>query len=253
MTNMIESMLELYNPQIEFEWETRHATNFLSDYLTNDRLFNVLNKVGYKAVMGVATTLTELIQLRSEIRYPYIDAVREFAPKIEALWAAAINPFYLRKYNFDYEYFDKDKIQSTYFSNWFVLRYVAGRYIKGWCYIHRYLVNLSMLTRHLMPNRNLFDKWFAETLCKTAEVFPCAYDYDDLDRDDKKEIAVYDCSNDPPVPREFFFDPKFQYSEETAKPVLNTFLQSLDYNSNPWLSTPEEMLIKGFKGTPYEV
>ena len=38
-----------------------------------------------------------------------------------------------------------------------------------------------------------------------------------------------------------------------TKPVLNAFLQSLDYNNNPWLCTPEEMLAKGFKGTPYEV
>jgi len=30
----------------------------------------------------------------------------------------------------------------------------------------------------------------------------------------------------------FFFDPEFEYSEEAAKPVLNAFLQSLEYNYN---------------------
>ena len=65
--------------------------------------------------------------------------------------------------------------------------------------------------------------------------------------------AKYDCSADIPVPREFFFDSEFQYSEDTAKPVLNAFLQSLDYDNNPWLCTPEEMLEKGFQGTPYKV
>ena len=83
------------------------------------------------------------------------------------------------------------------------------------------------------------------------QTIPCTYNYSDLDFDDKD--ARYDCSVDAPVPREFFFDQNFEYSEEAAKPVLNAFLQSLDYNNNPWLCTPEEMLEKGFKGTPYKV
>jgi len=251
MTNTIKSVLGLNDSQSEFEWKSNHSTDFSSTYLSNNRLFNVLNKIGYKATMGFAITLTELIQLRSKNHYPYINANQEFSPKIEALWAAAIDPLYLDKYYFDYEYFDENKVMTTYWSNWYILIYLAGKYTKGSYHIHEYLVNLSMLARHLMPNRELFDKWFVETIRKTVETFPCLYDYGDLDEDDKD--AVYDCSADAPVPREFFFNPDFQYSEEAAKPVLNAFLQSLDYKNNPWLRTPEDMLAKGFKGTPYKV
>ena len=247
----LASILELDSSQDRFEWGKDTATKFSSTQLTNGRLLAVLSKVGYKASMGIAVALTELIQLRSKNQYPYINITEEFAPKIEALWAAAIDPLYLRDPFFDYKYADENGVKATYSSNWYILRYIARRYIAGSYYIHEFLVNIAMLTRHLMPNKGLFDKWFTETMQKTVETFPCLYDYGDLDENDEK--AVYDCSADVPVPREFFFNPEFIYSPNAAKSVLNSFLKSLNYRNNLWLCTPEEMLEKGFKGTPYKV
>jgi len=248
----LATILKLDNAQSEFDWNRDLATDFSSILLTNNRLLNVLIRIGYKAVMGVAAALTELIQLRSKNSCPHIDVTQEFAPKIDALWAAAIDPLYLKSSDFEYRYIDENGVKSVFSSNWFILGYIAGGYADSSYYIHPFLVNLPMLARHLMPDRNLFDKWFTETIRKTAETFPCLYSYSDLNWKEDKN-AVYDCSDDAPVPREFFFDPEFVYSKEAAKPLLNTFLQSLDYNNNPWLCTPEEMMAKGFKGTPYKV
>jgi len=252
VAKLIETLLELNNSQNEFEWSTDLRVRFSSLYLTNDRLFDVISKIGYKAVVGVATVLTELIQLRTAKRYPYIDVTQEFTQKIESLWAGAIDPLYLkRESDFNYKYFDKNNILTPYSSNWFILNFIVDRYVDGSYHIHDFLVNLSMLARHLMPNRKLFDEWFTGTLRKTAETFPCLYDYDDLDKGDKD--AKYDCSDDAPVPQEFFFDSEFKYSQDAAKHVLNDFLQKLDYDNNPWLRSPEEMLVKGFRGKPYEI
>ena len=251
MTRMPQFILDLKSKQNKFVWSNDLHHKFTDVLLVNDRLFEVVSKIGYKAAVGIAVALTELIQETVKDRYPYIDVTQEFGPKIEALWAGAVDPLYLRNFGFEYKYYDENGGSTPYGSNWGVLFFVAKEYIEGSFYIHQYLVNLSMLARHLISNKKLFDIWFTETIRKTAEVFPCPYDYDDLDMYDDE--AKYDCSADAPVPQEFFFDPEFKYSEDAAKPVLNAFLHSLDYNNNPWLRTPEEMLAKGFNGTPYKV
>ena len=252
MPNRILSIFEVSDLQNadNIIWDLDCYKEFCDLEIMNNRLFNVLEKISYKAVMGIAVLLTELIQQRSKKFFPNIDIAEEFASKVESLWAGAVDPLYLETGEYDWEYYDENGDSTTYMSNWFVLKQMLRKYVKSSFYIHRYLINLSMLARYLMPNKKLFDDWFAETLRKTAEVFPCTYNYNDLVYD---KDARYDCSVDAPVPREFFFDPEFEYSEDAAKSVLNVFLQSLDYKKNPWLRSPKKMKKMGFKGTPYEV
>ena len=250
MANNIVSILDLYDLLPEVEWERSHCGKFTNLLLVNNRLFSIVSKIGYKSAIGVAVVLTELIHQKTKEIYPNIDTY-QFIPKIESLWAGAVDPLYLKTFKYTFSYKDEHGIRTPYYANWLTLGDILKNYMEGSLYIHRYLMNISMLARHLISDKKLFDKWFAETIRKTSETFPCPYDYDELDTDDKE--ARYDCSDDAPIPREFFFDPEFKYSEDAAKPLLNAFLQSLDYNNNPWLCTPEEMLAKGFKGTPYEV
>ena len=251
MTNNIVRILNLDNTQNEIEWGKGYHNKFHDVELTNTSLSNVFKKVGYKAVIGIVVTLTELIQKRLMGLFPHINVDCEFSLKIKALWATVINPLYLKSYNFDWEYYDENRILTPYATNWYILKFIVRSYVRSSYYIYEYPVNLSLLARHIMPNKKLFDSWFAATLYKTAKVFPCTYDYAALDS--SYNGAKYDCSTDVPVPREFFFDTEFEYSKKAAKHALNVFLKSLDYNNNPWLCTSEEMLEKGFKGTPYTI
>ena len=245
----LASILELDSPQSEIVWDDSYMKKFSSLFITNERLLDVVLKIGYKAALGVAIALTELVHQRSEKFYPHINASQEFTPRIKSLWAGAIDPLYLKTYEFGFKYPDENGCSSPYSSNWYILFNITNCYIEGSGCIHQYLVGLSMLARHLMPNKKIFDSWFTEVMRKTTETFPYLNDFEIIDGCEVK----YDCSEIAPIPREFFFDPKFKYSEEAAKPVLNAFLQSLDYNNNPWLCAPEEMLAKGFKGEPYKV
>jgi hypothetical protein len=52
------------------------------------------------------------------------------------------------------------------------------------------------------------------------------------------------------VPREAL-DPDVEFDVSQTEIMINRFLNSLDYRSNPFLNAPEEMLKAGFKGTPY--
>ncbi|MCL2116353.1 MAG: hypothetical protein FWH29_09045 [Methanobrevibacter sp.] len=249
MTSHRGSILDLANSQVELTWNPNCHKEFSNLLITNEHLLGLVFKLGYKAALGIATVLTELVHQRLEKFYPHINVAQEFTPRIQSLWAGIIDPLYLKTYKFGFKYLDEKGCSLPYFSNWYILFNMTKGYIDGSGCIHQYLVNLSLLTRYLMPNKNLSDNWFSEIMDKTIETFPYLNDCEVLDG---CEIN-YDCSNLAPIPQEFFFDSNFKYSEEGAKPVLNAFLQSLDYNNNPWLCTPEEMLAKGFKGEPYKV
>lgn len=53
-----------------------------------------------------------------------------------------------------------------------------------------------------------------------------------------------------PVPRQAL-DPNLDYSPSMAPELLAKFLQSLDYKTNPYLSSPAEMIAEGFVGKPF--
>jgi hypothetical protein len=52
------------------------------------------------------------------------------------------------------------------------------------------------------------------------------------------------------VPREAL-DPDFDFNPAHTESLVNRFLGGLDYRTNAFLNAPENMLIQGFKGTPY--
>jgi hypothetical protein len=52
------------------------------------------------------------------------------------------------------------------------------------------------------------------------------------------------------VPRQAV-DPELDFKVDQTEALINKFLASLDYRSNPFLSSPEGMLEEGFPGKPY--
>jgi hypothetical protein len=52
------------------------------------------------------------------------------------------------------------------------------------------------------------------------------------------------------VPREAL-DPQYPFAIEQTEPLINRFLSTLDYRSNPFLASPEAMLAEGLEGTAY--
>ncbi len=53
-----------------------------------------------------------------------------------------------------------------------------------------------------------------------------------------------------PVPRESI-DPDFDYHPSKNKELINNFLSNLDFESNPFLTHPDELKELGFEGKPY--
>jgi hypothetical protein len=239
------------NP-IYYEWSDDIVGRFLHTTEGNIKLKNILNKMGYKASIGFAACLLKLVIIRldghPELSKEFVDDMNN---RVSSVFAAAIDPMYshIIKYGRSTQVPSDGPIHGPCWAVLTKIMLLSNEYNKKSYFIHTHLVGPSLLLEHMAPDKKIFQKWFAETVKRAADVFPCQYEYND--RFTNKDI--YDCSGELPVPQEFFFDENFQYTLETAKQKINAFLQSLNYKSNPYLRSPEEMLEAGFKGTPYAV
>jgi len=239
-----------YNP-INYEWNNDVSGKILYTLEGNSRLKKILNKMGYKVSIGFAASLLKLVAIRlsghSELTKEFINDMNN---RIDSVYAAAINPLYGRvlKYGPSTKVPSKGPIHGPCWAILQEIMLLSDKYNTKSYFVHTHLIGPSLLLEHIAPNKKSFQKWFTETIKKATDVFPCQYEYGDFNHKD-----TYDCSDEPPVPQEFFFDEDFQYTPEIAKQKINAFLQTLDYKSNPYLRSPEEMLEAGFSGTPYTI
>jgi hypothetical protein len=98
-----------------------------------------------------------------------------------------------------------------------------------------------------MSDPTAFDNWLDAALRKGAATFPREVQSYDFEED------FYDFRVERIVPREFFFDPDFEYSDGAAMDVLQKFLDTLDPETNPYLRTADEMKADGYTRSPYKM
>jgi hypothetical protein len=108
-------------------------------------------------------------------------------------------------------------------------------------------VNLALLAHYVMSEPNAFDNWLEAALRKGTTTFPREVESYDFDEN------FYEYMVEKIVPREFFFDPDFEYSDDAAMDVLQQFLDSLNPDNNPYLNTADEMKAEGYPRTPYKM
>jgi hypothetical protein len=100
---------------------------------------------------------------------------------------------------------------------------------------------MKSLAEHILVHSERFDRWQDSCMERLLRTFPI-----------RKELRADVFSQEEPtlVPREIF-DLEYPFTREMATPLLRSFLSSVDYTKNPFLSSPEVMVHEGFRGTPY--
>jgi len=99
---------------------------------------------------------------------------------------------------------------------------------------------LAALAAYVMTDPAPYKRWCGQVMKRFESLYP---------RDPEDELGDV-------VPREAI-DPKFDFKVERTEALINRFLASLDYHTNIFLTSPEDMLEsddeeeEGFKGTPY--
>jgi len=238
---------EFYDAPLNYKWETK-STNFFSLEAHNDKIGRALWSLNQKATFGLATALCEWIywRLSKHIHRPKINDA------LEAHWAGIIH----QDYFFDWESEEEFTTDIVEGPIWVMLRcigYVRENYFSGHFFINYKVPNLVMLARHISPDRKFFDTWYNGILSKAAELFPPGYDYAEIFRKmDKYDGDVYESSNEPPIPRQFFWDEEYDYETANNIKTINDFLSNLKYVENQFLNPPDLMIEEGFQGIPYK-
>lgn len=232
----------------DYEWNGRIAVDLAGEGIYNqyqhlqEGIQKEINLCSYKASLSLTTAVMEWILYLFENKADISDAEL----RLNALRAGSVDRFYIKTLVFDGDY-SNDVIQGPLWVLLQLTERISRRYVNQWIEMRDFLFHFIVLAKHIYKKNKVFENWLSDALQKTAETFPWKTNEED------PKAAKYDASNDPLVPRNFFFDACFKYDEASAKQEINDFLQGLDFNKNPYLRTPEEMMAKGFKGTPYQI
>jgi hypothetical protein len=108
------------------------------------------------------------------------------------------------------------------------------------------LAYLPRLAMHVVPKPDLFEQWLDKAIERVIKFHSLAPEdpFEDLFSEHEEE------RRGPLVAREVL-NPGFNYSPEMDTRLISYFLRSRDYQRNPFLHSPEQMLNDGFRGNPY--
>lgn len=219
---------------------------FFSFSVENEKMVDTLWKLNHKATIGLAAALSEWIIWRlSKDR-----DVSKLINAIEAIWLSLIDKLYLSNWKYS-----GDK-GETIFKNivWIVFSshlFIRDNYIKGDYQIQYRIMNLAMLARHVTPDPVMFDTWLDDCFARLTKLFPAQYDRGDVMDHPENYPKYYDSSSEPPIPREFFFEPGFDYEKTNIVELLSKFMEHVDHSNISFFKSPEKMIEKGFIGVPY--
>lgn len=232
---------------LNYSWDDVTSSFYYVD-AHNEKIGKALWSLNHKATFGVATALCEWIYWRmsEHINRPKVNQA------LEAQWAGIIDMHYFFDWEFDEDYLS-DPIDGPIWVMLKCISYPREAYVNGYIFINKKIPNLAMLARHISPEPKLFDNWFSHILKKSAELFPAGYDYAEVLADFKnREDDIYDSTNEPAIPRCFFWDLNYDPKDSDNNKIINEFLANLNYQENTFLIPPEEMIEDGFAGTPYQ-
>lgn len=232
---------EYLNTPLNYKWEASTAEFYFVD-AGNDKVYEAIAKLNYKATLGMATALCEWVYWRV---INHIESPEPLAKMgIESLWASIVDKHYSFKWRYGSGEYQIDPGNGAI---WAMLKCIGGSiasYHNGNS-VFKDIDNLAMLARHIAPDQSFFDEWFKTTLEKATKLFP-------FETTSSNSAESYDCSFEPAIPREFFFESDYDFETADNAFFINKFLSSLDYKSNKALNSPEKMLELGFSGTPYK-
>ncbi|MCL1029174.1 hypothetical protein [Serratia silvae] len=239
---------DISNKPVSYAWNDNIEYHLLEE--RNPRLMLQLLKLNFKTVMGFATAAAEWITWRLEDHRQIASQkdMNEEKSFIEAQYIGLIDKHYLRNFYQREEYLASDTIEGPI---WKLLRFSffsRDWYIRTRFGLHHRACNLIMLARHVTEQNELFDHWLADCLGRAIPLFPNK----SVDRKNEP-IDGYDSSQDAFIPREFFFDMAFDYTNANLLEIQQNMLKQVDHTKSQYLYEPKDMIQKGFIGTPYQL
>jgi hypothetical protein len=199
-------------------------------YVTMDaRLQRRIGETTHRGVLAVSAGLAEWIAWRF---HKLCDEPLLFH-KIEAMWAGLVDWRYLSGARLPEQHQWHGPVRGPIWAaaNW--LDRIVDL-LKREQFASPEAACLSDLVRHVIPRLQPFTHWRRFAIVRLAKLYP-------KDRQDMLGS---------PIPRQVL-DPDVSYDALRADALIDSFLRGLDTERNPFLSSPTDMVAKGFTGTPY--
>lgn len=243
----ILSKSNIANAPLKYKWNSDIHDDFMGGEKVdnNVKLFKVFSKLNYKANIAMAAAAAEWIcyRLATHINFG------EIFLRVDALWAAAINVDYIKNTPIAIGIFrPSDQVEGVLWCVVDAYETIMSCILRRSVYITEGSVYLSVLAQYIMPKGDkTYQEWLQNKLRILASKFPCPYDIYSFDGHDRE---AYDSSSEPPIPRDFIFEDEFDY-DKNGLTSCNLFLSELKKENNPYLFSSEELIQRGFSGTPY--
>lgn len=239
---------DISKKKLNYSWNKAIKYHLLEE--RNPILMKQLLKLNFKATMGFATAAAEWITWRLEnFRYQFHNKnMNEERFYIEAQYIGLIDKHYIWNLDTEEDLPDEDKIETPIYQLDRFSLFVRDWYITTRFGLHHRTCNILMLARHVTEQDKLFDDWLVNRLKLAISLFPNK----SVDSENKP-IEGYDSSQDPFIPREFFFDMEFDYGKANLLQMQKNLLLHVNNGKNRYLAPPNEMIKEGFLGIPYQI
>jgi hypothetical protein len=217
---------DLPSEQPSYRWDDDVEQEVL---FSQPRIADRISKMSYRAALAVALGSIEWTiyrlkpQLASDEPFQFVDAA----------WAALVDWLYLKSFDLpdwdEYEVAVGGPLQHSF---WLMKEcFVAARKLKPF---NDFTVSISEVSLRVCGRRDVFKAWRRSIVQRMVTVYP----------ENPNDL----CGR--PVPRDAL-DLAYAPSPTADDDRIAHYLASLDWKSNKFLRSPEEMQKAGFAGTPY--
>lgn len=234
---------EFLTEKVTFKWdETR--IDYFTYKVKDNKLVDTLWLLNHKATLGLTAACSEWIFWRlSKIKN--VDAALN---AIEPLWLGLIDKQYIKNWKYT-----GSRGDTTYFNIiWIIFTchfFIRDNYIKGDHQIQFRVMNIIKLARHVTSDKHMFDNWLNDCINRSIKLFPTLYD---RGRTLGGITIGYDSSTELAIPREFYFEPGFDYETADIDGLLEKYINEVDHSNKVFFWSATELIEQGFQGIPYK-
>jgi hypothetical protein len=225
--------------EIRHEWNEWEARKYYA--AVDEAVLEKLSKSTGRAIRGLTIASAEWIAFRFENLYDHPLRIQYLLDVFEAAWAANIDLAYCQYFETNDDDWRGAILGPSNLAVSIVMDSLfCADEISNPAESPMWMANL---VQHVIDDKFLFRQWFDDCIERINKYY--------LKQESvERSPVVSNETAETPIARAFF-DPLHAFRPDTMASLANAYLSTIDYQSNPFLRSPEELQELGFEGTPY--